>query len=122
MIASAAVTAPKAAHSNAIEQDQKTPLSFFSAIKSLARSLDETTLLAKLYIHTHKTQIPQHPNRSRDKTGDKTQTAAPPTLLTTRYPFQERQTLENPNVSATTLLHSPSFCSRLLLFLTIARR
>jgi hypothetical protein len=32
MIASAAVTAPKAAHSNAIEQDQKTPLSFFSAI------------------------------------------------------------------------------------------
>jgi hypothetical protein len=46
MIASAAVTAPKAAHSNAIEQDQKTPLLFFSAIKSLAGSLNETTLLA----------------------------------------------------------------------------
>ncbi len=43
MIASAAVTAPKAAHSNAIEQDQKTPLFFFSVIKSLAGSLDETT-------------------------------------------------------------------------------
>lgn len=56
MIASAAVTAPKAAHSNAIEQDQKTPLSFFSEIKSLARSLDETTLLAnqpRKTSHTH---------------------------------------------------------------------
>jgi hypothetical protein len=79
MIASAAVTAPKDAHSNAIEQDQKTPLFFFSAIKSLARLLDETTpiSLAKLYIHTHKTQIPQHPNRSRDKTCAKTQQRHP---------------------------------------------
>lgn len=60
MIASAAVTAPKAAHSNAIEQDRKTPLSFFSAIKSLAGSLDETTLLAnqpRKTLHTY-TQNP----------------------------------------------------------------
>jgi hypothetical protein len=66
MIASVVVVAPKAAHSNAIEQDQKTPLLFFSAIKSLARSLHETILLAnqpRKTLHTHT----QNPNPATPK-------------------------------------------------------
>jgi hypothetical protein len=51
-------------------------LSSLQSNRWLARSMKilfSQISLAKLYIHTHKTQTPQHPNRSRDKTGDKTQ-------------------------------------------------